>query len=714
MRKLFSILAQTFIVIMVTLSAPSFAAKKKTPPPPAPLCTDQNLLKGSTPTSTGTVTGVLTNIFDNQSYANNAFWDLPNVVKIGPDGAVLFDLGHETEIHSGWIQADNNDIYTLSGSLDGTHYEVITDFQPTMPMGLQTRVNTNIQGKARFLKLTASDGDSWYSVSEMGLYCQTPSPFPPQTTILPSTKTETKPSEQKGLNDYKVTVYKVYIGIAFLVLYALHLYLKKIGKSSYILSSRVVLMGTLAFLAYSSYYNFYNWHFQNDIHSWEVYHYYLGAKYFPELGYNGLYECTTVADSEDGFAARARNRKLRDHRTNTIRPASYVLDNPQLCKANFTEMRWQDFKQDLKWFRGVMAPDRWDSMQKDHGYNPPPVWTTLGRIVGSFYKTTTPDIRALVHLDMTIVLIAFAMIWWAFGWEGCFLALIVWGLNYPSRYYWIGGAFLRYSWFFTAMAGIALLKKGKHIAGGFFMALSTSITIFPLFFLVGPFFQAFQKIIAAKSLKTLSLNQKKFLGSVIVSGMLLFAISIPGTGRGIEAYKEFAHVMTNHMNTPLTNNMGLKTLMAFRFDKVGEKLYDNNRLDPFEIWKQERRDAFDSLKPIYLGILALFLFVLWKTVPTLEIWETTALGCLLIPLFNELTCYYYSFITAAALISYRRPRLALLMLGATLAWLYCEFDFGWFDVKYTYASLVGVLLCGSFLGILYWEEKTKLSTGKKP
>lgn len=709
-RRRFEKLLAATVFLLIMASHPVSAAKKKTaiPPPLTNACTDQNLLKESTPTSTGDVVGTLANLFDNQSYDNNAFWDLPNVVKIGPDGAVVFDLGHESEIHAGWIQADNNDIYTLSGSTDGTHYQVIADFQPTMPMGLQTRVNTGLQGKARYLKLTASDGDGWYSISEMGVYCQTPATLPPVTTILPSAKTETK-AAQKGLNDYKVTVYKVYIGAAFLAIFALHLYLRKIGKGAYLLSSRVVLLGTLAFLAYSSYYNFYNWHFQNDIHSWEVYHYYLGSKYFPEVGYHGLYECTTVADSEDGFAARARNRRLRDHRTNTIRPASYVLDNPQLCKESFTEMRWQEFKQDLKWFRGVMAPDRWDNMQKDHGYNPPPVWTTIGRIVGSFYETTTPDIRALVHLDMTIVLIAFALIWWAFGWEGCFLALIVWGLNYPSRYYWIGGAFLRYSWFFAAMTGLSLLKKGKYIGGGFFMALSTSITIFPLFFLVGPFFQAFQKIIPAKSLKTLSLAQKKFLGSVIVSGLLLFAVSLPGTGRGFDAYKEFAHVMTNHMNTPLTNNMGLKTLMAFRFDKVGEKLYANDRLDPFEIWKQERRDAFDSVKPLYLAILAIFLFFLWKTVPTLEIWEATALGCLLIPLFNELTCYYYSFITAAALIAYRRPRLALLMLAATLAWLYCEFDFGWFDVKYTYASLVGVLLCFSFLGILYWEERRKIT-----
>ncbi len=555
---------------------------------------------------------------------------------------------------------------------------------------------------------STSDGDGWYSVSEMGLYCQIPNPFPPATTLLAGAKEQqSKPSEQKGLNDYKVTVYKVYIGVAFLLLFAWHLYLKKTGKKSFLLSSRVTLMATLAFLAYSSYYNFYNWHFQNDIHSWEVYHYYLGSKYFPELGYHGLYECTTVADNEDGFSARARNRKLRDHRTNTIRPSDYVLDHPELCKQDFTEMRWQEFKQDLKWFRGVMAPDRWDSMQKDHGYNPPPVWTTLGRIVGSFYKTTTEDIRSLVHLDMTIVLIAFALIWWAFGWEGCFLALIVWGLNYPSRYYWIGGAFLRYSWFFTAMTGISLLKKEKYISGAFFMALSTSITIFPLFFLVGPVFQAAQKIIPTKSLKALSLNQKKFLGSLTVSGLLLLALSLPGTGRGLDAYKEFAHVMTNHMHTPLTNNMGLKTVMGFRFDKVAQKLYDNHRLDPFEIWKQERRDAFDSLKPLYLAILAAFLFGLWKTVPTLEIWEATALGFLLIPLFNELTCYYYSFVTAGALIAYRRPKLALLMLAATLAWLYSEFNFDWFDVKYTYASLVGVILCGAFLGTLYWEENRK-------
>src|SRR5437764_431125 len=40
-------------------------------------------------------------------------------------------------------------------------------------------------------------------------------------------------------------------------------------------------------------------HFGNFIHAWDTYHYYVGSKYFPELSYDLLYDCTAVADVED-------------------------------------------------------------------------------------------------------------------------------------------------------------------------------------------------------------------------------------------------------------------------------------------------------------------------------------------------------------------------------------------------------------------------------
>ena len=43
-----------------------------------------------------------------------------------------------------------------------------------------------------------------------------------------------------------------------------------------------------------------------EVRAWNVYHYYLGSKYFPELGYWELYDCTAQVMSP---------KELRDHKT---------------------------------------------------------------------------------------------------------------------------------------------------------------------------------------------------------------------------------------------------------------------------------------------------------------------------------------------------------------------------------------------------------------
>ena len=53
------------------------------------------------------------------------------------------------------------------------------------------------------------------------------------------------------------------------------------------------------------------------IQSWNVYHYYIGAKYFNELGYHDIYEQTLVADREGpGRLSHIENiRSLTNYRT---------------------------------------------------------------------------------------------------------------------------------------------------------------------------------------------------------------------------------------------------------------------------------------------------------------------------------------------------------------------------------------------------------------
>ena len=55
--------------------------------------------------------------------------------------------------------------------------------------------------------------------------------------------------------------------------------------------------------------------------------------------------------------------------------------------------------------------------------------------------------------------------WWAFGWRTTCVALAVFATNFPSRFYWTGGAFLRWDWLFYFVGGICLVKKDTAVAG---------------------------------------------------------------------------------------------------------------------------------------------------------------------------------------------------------------------------------------------------------
>src|SRR5260370_26756082 len=106
------------------------------------------------------------------------------------------------------------------------------------------------------------------------------------------------------------------------------------------------------------------------LHVGDAYHYYVGAKYFRELGYTRLYRCTAIADAEDGFLEDVRRRQVRDLETNVfvLRGTQEILAEPEKCKRNFSEERWLGFKHDVDFFRS-RAPSRlWADMQVDHGY----------------------------------------------------------------------------------------------------------------------------------------------------------------------------------------------------------------------------------------------------------------------------------------------------------------------------------------------------------
>src|SRR5690606_9079917 len=97
-------------------------------------------------------------------------WDNPRAAIIPKDAVVEWDLGRQETVRVIRIQADNNDLYELSGSLDGQQWSRLWVAGKVDLPGVQTRTSSPLNASLRYLRLTASGGDAKYSVGELELF----------------------------------------------------------------------------------------------------------------------------------------------------------------------------------------------------------------------------------------------------------------------------------------------------------------------------------------------------------------------------------------------------------------------------------------------------------------------------------------------------------------------------------------------------------------
>lgn len=458
-----------------------------------------------------------------------------------------------------------------------------------------------------------------------------------------------------------------------------------------------VLTG-LAFLVYFDFFNP-NVRYDQYYHRHEFYHYYLGSKYSKELGYLRLYECTMIAEAELGRAAAVHKRELRDLRVDLIKPvdATYVFSDPGQCKNHFTPDRWDAFKKDIDWFYHSAAGSYWEGMQKDHGYNPPPVWTMTGKFFGSFGPAGDTYFKILACIDILFHIGAVVMFGWAFGWRAMAVATVFWGCNAPANFYWTGGAFLRQDWIFLLIASLCLLRKRKFFMGGFALTWSMLLRIFPGLFIIG-----IAIIIAIQLIETIRKKKPKRLLDYIhpdhrrfITGCIVcLGIFVPASmvfTEGVQAYKDFyEHTLKTHQRTPLTNTMGLETMLEHDWKGRMRFTRDDNLDDPFETWKADRLQRFQDRKLIFFGInLFVLAWTAWALRRTKLLWVGLALSTPMVMSLTNVTCYYYSFcMVLGALILARRqigPPL-LVASGVSQIILYAPNGYYWVDDRYNAQS----------------------------
>lgn len=499
----------------------------------------------------------------------------------------------------------------------------------------------------------------------------------------------------------EVRHWKLWIAVAGTLLLALDLGLRALGRQARTARLRDALLLFLALATLFAWWHPYRGSLRAWLHKGDAYHYYMGAKYFPELGYTRLYACSVIADAEDGLAGPVARSQIRNLETNELESARRTLRSPGRCKRHFTPERWQQFKTDLQFFRRNLTVPLWFKLRVDHGYNPPPTWTVLGRLLtGTTPQAGRSQFFVLTALDPLLLLAMFGALAWGFGWRVACVAFLYWGTNQPANWEWVGGSIVRFDWLFASGAALACLRRGHPVAAGLLVAWATGVRVFPGAIAGGVGLAALLRMAGERTLRPTP-AQLRF-GAAFAGGLaLLVALSAAIVGPG--SWAEFARNSRLHVSTDSMNRTGLRPLLAFRHETRLAATLEPDATDPYARWREARGETSEARRPLLyalsVGYLALLAFALRprpvegaaRRQPPPD-WTAGVLGLGVVPVWLELGSYYFAFLALFACLARRRRDVAAALLAlAAASWSFGTWGGPDRDVVVAHTSLAILL-----------------------
>lgn len=389
------------------------------------------------------------------------------------------------------------------------------------------------------------------------------------------------------------------------------------------------------------------------LHLHDVAHYYLGSKYFSELGYSGLYTAMLRAEAEL-YADHFKAIEARDLENNALVHIRVLLMRSGPVKERFSPERWEEFQRDVAYFRDALDAQYGDVL-RDHGFNPTPVWALVGGTLANLVPGGSHrGILALALLDPVLQAAMFAAVAWAFGSEALLLSLIYFCIPFGASFGWTGGSHLRHLWLFGLVVGLSCLRRGRHAAAGALLSLASCLRVFPVMFLTG---------LSAKAVNELAVARRPSSGSVRLfalfsaTGILLAGLSLT-LPRGRQHWSEFRSNMRRHLEVEATNLVGLGEIVA----------YDGGTFPTNEEEAARSAARRTLLYRIQLAIVLplLIAFVVARARRDDEV-SLLLLGSLVVFCTLSLASYYYVFLIVYAAARARRHLQIALLFGTEVA-----------------------------------------------
>lgn len=309
----------------------------------------------------------------------------------------------------------------------------------------------------------------------------------------------------------------------------------------------------------------------NRVRAWNVYHYYVGSKYFEELSYFGLYSATLAAD--DAWQAKKKkmkgDKKKRAQRVRDFRALKKARDmrDYQVKKRSVISKSFSDYTMEKPRFRQLgrdtrflrpflgVRPPGWVNTLQDLGYNPAPPWTLVGVPLSNAVPPKFPQFHLISNSDVPLYILTFLLLWWGFGLRVA-SAMALWCCTIQFNESRFAGGFLQYDWFASTLICAAFYRRGWYKSAGVALTWGAMTRVFPGF-LILPFVMKVG-IDAARGLRSggtlrsahgaIKARHWNFLLAFTLACGVLF-VGSHFTGRGLQTWPEWVEKIGRHSET---------------------------------------------------------------------------------------------------------------------------------------------------------------------
>ncbi|KIG17759.1 hypothetical protein DB30_02792 [Enhygromyxa salina] len=437
------------------------------------------------------------------------------------------------------------------------------------------------------------------------------------------------------------------------------------------------------------------------LHRWDLYHQVIGAKYFSEVGYFRIYECTWEIDATHERHFR-RVAKMRDIETLKILPTAEAVGEMDCAELFTDEARLEQFAKDVNDIHELGGHGMWNKLFSDKGFNGTPFHAWILSKLTAHVDIVEKELIWLGLLDVFLMMFAFGCVAWAWDVKTAAIAMLFFCANFPNRYIHMGGSILRFDYIAMLIIALALMKKDRFAIAGACVAWATAERVFPAVFAAGLGFKAGVELLATRKLRReyLHFGLGFVLGLLVLVGL---SLSMSDTiGGGVDNWRDWWANMKVHTEHTRGFRVGFKHMFM-----MDGNVTERHR---FMGWASKTK-AFHTRDHYYLLTMAALFGPLVLAVRKLDAVTFAALFCA--AGFFTLTIatrYYYSVMVLFILVDRnlfedRKQMLLTALLCLTAAFL-TKTAAATSSVPYHYNTASSAAFAGYFviLGALLWID----------